>query len=311
MNVGDGFGAEAVAEGVFEGGGEGVGGLDGHVGRDADVEVDDSGVANTAGAEVVGGVEAGDGAGKGKDFGVDLGGHATVGEGIDLAADDVPREFEEEGADEEGGNGVEDAPFVAEEGGGADAEGGGDGGEGVGTVVPGVGDENRAAGAAADADRGPVEPFLDRDGDERGPEGNGAGRGKGFAAKGVEDGVERGGTGLESDERERGADEEGDERGVLAVAVSVVGVGRTRGEAESEQHREVRDEIGERVQRVRDKRLAASEDANGEFRHHEHEVDADGKPRDADAGLEGRGHLNHHLTMKTVFLGGARVVKET
>ena len=141
MKIGNGFFSEPVLEGGFEGGGDVVGLAERQVGAEADVQVDHGDMADHAGAQVVGFGNAGGGAGHGQDLLAHFGRKTLVGQQADLFPHDLPGDAQEEQADEQGGDGVQDQPVVAEEGGGADADRRSQGGIGVGPVVPGIGDQ--------------------------------------------------------------------------------------------------------------------------------------------------------------------------
>ena len=147
-------------------------------------------------------------------------------------------------------------------------------------MVPGVGDQRRTARGAGHFHRGPVQPFLDGDGDDRGPKGEAGGARDGVSALRVEDAVDGRSGDADAHEGERQADDGGDDGFVLAVAVGVVGVFGFGRKPQADQDGDVGGEIGQRVDGVGNQRLGTAEEAGGQLQAGQADVDPDGQMGD-------------------------------
>ena len=168
--------AEAVVDAVLDAFGQRMGFGHGHAAVEAHMHLGDDADADPARAQVV---RIGDG-GIGRDDREDLllgfAGQGLFEQLLDAGLEEIVGDLDDHDADDDGGDGVEDDPAVAEQDGAADADEGADGGERVGTVVPGVGDDGRAVVAFPDAAGLAVEQLLHDDGGAGGDEGDETGR---------------------------------------------------------------------------------------------------------------------------------------
>lgn len=221
------FGFQATADLT----GDDVGGFDGELGVDFDVEVDVELEAGAAGVEFIDAEHAGDLAGDGGD-GLHGG---LVGHGVD----EVERGFAHDadtGKDDDEADGEATVVVGGEKAlrvvnGEGDGDEGSGGGENIDGVVPGVGHEGGTLNAAADAELPTGHDAADEDRGDQGPDGIGVG--SLVRIGGTLDGAvaDAGPT-----ERQDDADDQAAERFETAVAVGVVGIGGFGGHPHAEQY---------------------------------------------------------------------------
>ena len=234
--------------------------------------LDGDAVADAAGAKVMRLRDFREGTDDVLDFALGVLREGHVREFAGAGFQEVPGHFYEHGTHDDGGQGIQDGPFLAQEECSADTDGGADGRQRVAAVVPGIGNDSRRLQRLAASDCITEEHFLHHNRQERSPKGE---RSRHFEGFSLQPAGEFHGPGY--DDADGGADEgQGDEqRGQgLEFSVSIVMglVLGLRADAHEHQDDQVCQKIRQRVHGIGRHRGAVSHDAGDELESEEHQI---------------------------------------
>ena len=273
MEVDDGVGAELGFQGLLDLVGARVGGTEREEPVHADVQLDGATVADAAGAQMMRVADVGEGGDDVEYLALLLLGEGGFHQFVEALLEQSPRHAQDEEGHDDGGQGVEDRPAVAEEDGAADAHEGAEGGEGVAAVMPGVGLDGGRVEGTATAHGVLVDKLFQHHGDHGGPERQHAGGGEDATPAPEDEGFDALVADAHGHQGQGEADEGGGKGLVLAVAVAVAAVFGLAADADEEEHHGVGEEVREGMDGVGGHGGAVAEEAGDELEDGQEDVD--------------------------------------